>query len=144
MKRNLFTSSAVLLFSALTLACCGGSSVQSPSTEEARAALVLPEAPDSAQRSAAVQVARIWGFVKYHHPAFSRKSLNADAEYFTLLNRIINAPDSARNAVFAEWIAALGPVSMRSDSSVKCEVFNDFAWIYDTLQLGAPLSRMLA
>ena len=66
MKRNLFTSSAVLLFSALTLACCGGSSVQSPSTEEARAALVLPEAPDSAQRSAAVQAARIWGFVKYH------------------------------------------------------------------------------
>lgn len=144
MKRNLFTSSAVLLFSALTLACCGGSSVQSPSTEEARAALVLPEAPDSAQRSAAVQAARIWGFVKYHHPAFARKSLNADAEYFTLLHRIINAPDSARNAVFAEWIAALGPVSMRSDSSVKCEVFNDFAWIYDTLQLGTPLSRMLA
>lgn len=144
MKRNLFTSSAVFLFSALTLACCGGSSVQSPSTEEARAALVLPEAPDSAQRSAAVQAARIWGFVKYHHPAFARKSLNADAEYFTLLHRIINAPDSARNAVFAEWIAALGPVSMRSDSSVKCEVFNDFAWIYDTLQLGAPLSRMLA
>ena len=33
---------------------------------------------------------------------------------------------------------------MRSNSSVKCEVFNDFAWIYDTLQLGAPLSRMLA
>ena len=78
------------------------------------------------------------------HPAFARKSLNADAEYFTLLHRIINAPDSARNAVFAEWIAALGSVSMRSNSSVKCEVFNDFAWIYDTLQLGAPLSRMLA
>lgn len=33
---------------------------------------------------------------------------------------------------------------MRSGSNGKLEVFNDFAWIYDTLRLGAPLSRMLA
>lgn len=144
MKRVLFTFPTAILALALALVCCGKDSVKSLSAEEARAELTLPETPDSSQLSAAIQVARIWGFVKYHHPAFSRKSLNADAEYFTLLDRVIHAPDSVRNAIFADWIAALGPFSMRSGSNGKLEVFNDFAWIYDTLRLGAPLSRMLA
>ena len=86
MKRVLFTFPTAILALALALVCCGKDSVKSLSAEEARAELTLPETPDSSQLSAAIQVARIWGFVKYHHPAFSRKSLNADAEYFTLLD----------------------------------------------------------
>ena len=143
MKRDLFTFASVILFSALALACCGVSSVKSLSTEEARAALTLPQTPDSAQLSAAAQTARIWGFAKYHHPAFSNKSMNADAEYFTLLNRIINSPDSARNGIFADWIAALGPFSTREGADERLEVFNDFGWVADTLLLGGPLSHML-
>ena len=143
MKRDLFTFASVILFSALALACCGVSSVKSLSTEEARAALTLPQTPDSAQLSAAAQAARIWGFVKYHHPAFSKKSMNADAEYFTLLNRIINSPDSAHNGIYADWIAALGPFSTREGADERLEVFNDFGWVADTLLLGGPLSRML-
>ena len=74
MKRALFTFPTALLTLALAFVCCGGGSVKSLSAEEARAELTLPETPDSAQLAAAVQVARIWGFVKYHHPAFSDQS----------------------------------------------------------------------
>lgn len=144
MKRTLFTFPTALLTLALAFVCCGGGSVKSLSAEEARAELTLPETPDSAQLAAAVQVARIWGFVKYHHPAFSDKSLDADAEYFTLLNRILHAPDSTHNGIYADWIAALGPFSVRADHNERLEVFNDFGWISDTLLLGKPLSRLLS
>ena len=144
MKRALFTFPTALLTLALAFVCCGGDSAKSLSAEEARAELTLPETPDSAQLAAAVQVARIWGFVKYHHPAFSDKSLDADAEYFTLLNRILHAPDSTHNGIYADWIAALGPFSVRADHNERLEVFNDFGWISDTLLLGKPLSRLLS
>lgn len=144
MKRTLFTFPTALLTLALAFVCCERDSVKSLSAEEARAELTLPETPDSAQLSAAIQVARIWGFVKYHHPAFSDKSSDADAEYFTLLNRILHAPDSTHNGIYADWIATLGPFSARADHNERLEVFNDFGWISDTLLLGKPLSRLLS
>lgn len=142
--KNWIICAATLLFSVLTFVCYGSESVKSHSAKKARTTLRLPEAPDSAQCSAAIQVARIWGFAKYHHPAFSRASLDADTEYFTLLDHILNAPDSARNEIFADWITTLGPFSIRPDRNERLEVFNNFEWISDTLLLGKPLSRMLS
>lgn len=147
MKVNLFSLlSAVLVPLLAFMGCAGRSGDRSLPVEEAYAGLVLPERPDSAQLAAAVQTARVWGFVKYHHPAFSSAARDADAEYFCLLNRMLQAPAAARNAVLSEWVASLGPFAVRDEdeNDTPVEVFNDFAWITDTSLLGEPLSRTLS
>ena len=76
--------------------------------------------------AAAVEVARVWGFVKYHHPAYSSPARNADADYFMLLGRVMQHPDSLRE-VFSAWIAELGPFDKaRPADQEKRVVFNDF------------------
>lgn len=85
----------------------------------------------------------MWGFVKYHHPAYSSPARNADADYFMLLDRVMQHPDSLREAVSA-WIAELGPFDKAQPTDQeKRVVFNDFSWVADTLRWGASLSRTL-
>lgn len=84
MKRNYILFQVILIIAGLTFSICSVES-KSLSTAQAYAGLKLPEKPDSLQIHAIVQASRIWGFAKYHHPAFASRSINADAEYFCLL-----------------------------------------------------------
>lgn len=142
MHRRLARTAAFCLLT-LSLVGCGAGFAKSPSTEEARARLSLPEHPDSTRMAAAVEVARVWGFVKYHHPAYSSPARNADADYFMLLDRVMQHPDSLRE-VFSAWIAELDPFDKaRPADQEKRVVFNDFSWVSDTMRWGASLSRTL-
>lgn len=143
MKRNYILFQILLIIAGLTFySCCV--ETKSLSTEQAYAELKLPEEPDSLQIHAIVQASRIWGFAKYHHPAFASRSINADAEYFCLLNEVLQAPDSMKNDICLKWISGLGPYAIRDkEDDENIETFNDFNWISDSLHLGKALSDSL-
>lgn len=143
MKRNCILFQVILIIAGLTFNSCSVET-KSLSTEQAYAELKLPEEPDSLQIHAIVQASRIWGFAKYHHPAFASRSINADAEYFCLLNDVLQAPDSMKNDICLKWISGLGPYAIRDEEDGEnIETFNDFNWISDSLSLGRALSDSL-
>lgn len=143
MKRNYILFQILLIITGLTFYSCSVET-KSLSTEQAYAELKLPEEPDSLQIHAIVQASRIWGFAKYHHPAFASRSINADAEYFCLLNEVLQAPDSMKNDICLKWISGLGPYAIRDkEDDENIETFNDFNWISDSLYLGKALSDSL-
>lgn len=143
MKRNCILFQVLLIIAGLTFYSCSVET-KSLSTEQAYAELKLPEEPDSLQIHAIVQASRIWGFAKYHHPAFASRSINADAEYFCLLNDVLQAPDSMKNHICLKWISGLGPYAVRDkEDDENIETFNDFNWISDSLSLGKALSDSL-
>lgn len=143
MKRNYILFQVLLIIAGLTFYSCSVET-KSLSTEQAYAELKLPEEPDSLQIHAIVQASRIWGFAKYHHPAFASRSINADAEYFCLLNELLQAPDSMKNDICLKWISGLGPYAIRDkEDDENIETFNDFNWISDSLHLGKALSDSL-
>lgn len=143
MKRNCILFQVILIITGLTFYSCSVET-KSLSTEQAYAELKLPEEPDSLQIHAIVQASRIWGFAKYHHPAFASRSINADAEYFCLLNEVLQAPDSMKNDICLKWISGLGPYAIRDkEDDENIETFNDFNWISDSLYLGKALSDSL-
>ena len=54
---------------------------------------------------------RVWGFVKYYHPAVARGDHNWDAEMLRILPKVLKAKNTAeRIAVPSTWLTALGPV----------------------------------
>lgn len=143
MKRNCILFQVILIIAGLTFYSCSVET-KSLSTEQAYAELKLPEEPDSLQIYAIVQASRIWGFAKYHHPAFASRSINADAEYFCLLNDVLQAPDSMKNDICLKWISGLGPYAIRDEEDDEnIETFNDFNWISDSFSLGKSLSDSL-
>lgn len=143
MKRSYILLQAILIIAGLIFYSCSAER-ESLSTEQAYAGLELPEDPDSLQIRSIVTVSRIWGFAKYHHPAFSSRSINADAEYFCLLNDVLQAPDSMKNDICLKWISGLGPYAVRDkEDDENIETFNDFNWISDSLSLGKALSDSL-
>ena len=143
MKRNYILFQILLIIAGLTFYSCSVET-KSLSTEQAYAELKLPEEPDSLQIHAIVQASRIWGSAKYHHPAFASRSINADAEYFCLLNEVLQAPDSMKNDICLKWISGLGPYAIRDkEDDENIETFNDFNWISDSLHLGKALSDSL-
>lgn len=143
MKRNYILFQVILIIAGLIFYSCSVET-KSLSTEQAYAKLKLPEDPDSLQIHAIVQASRIWGFAKYHHPAFASRSINADAEYFCLLNDVLQVPDSMRNDICSKWISRLGPFTIRDKKGDEnLETFNDFNWISDSLVLGKTLSESL-
>lgn len=143
MKRNCILFQVILIIAGLTFYSCSVET-KSLSTEQAYAELKLPEEPDSLQIQAIVQDSRIWGFAKYHHPTFASRSINADAEYFCLLNDVLQAPDSMKNDICLKWISELGPYAVRDkEDDENIETFNDFNWISDSLSLGKALSDSL-
>lgn len=91
---------------------------------------------------------RVWGFVKYHHPAMRDSTVHIDYELFGLLPRVAHADKGERNRILTEWIADFGPVEsdpsqyvFTPDSVYRC--VNDFDWIDDTVRLGNELSNRL-
>lgn len=94
-------------------------------------------------------LARVWGFVKYHHPAFSGGSLDADAELFELLPRVAAGGKEERNAVLLGWVRGLGKFR-----SAEGRYFNkiergeyvsptDWGWLEDETLLGGELAATL-
>lgn len=93
---------------------------------------------------------RVWGFVKYHHPAFSDDRYDLDFELFELLPQVADATAAARNEILASWIDGFGGYKTTPEryeqilaSDSVFERRTDIAWIRDTVMLGRELSERL-
>jgi C-terminal processing protease CtpA/Prc len=93
-------------------------------------------------------LAKVWGFVKYHHPLVTSGQRQWDYDLFRVMPQVLAATDqaSALSAISA-WIAGLGTVTPctacatldAGDLSLK----PDLGWLSDTSLLGAGLSQTL-
>src|SRR5689334_11450427 len=55
---------------------------------------------------------KVWGFLKYHHPAVLAGKLHWDYELFRIAPTVLQAADRAEaNAAMLKWINGLGPVA---------------------------------
>ena len=94
-----------------------------------------------------VILGKVWGFLKYYHPAIAKGLYNWDFELFRTLPKFLECKNQFdRNKVISEWIVSLGPLSKENanpidSSSVK--LYPDIDWIADRTTLGDELSKQL-
>ena len=91
---------------------------------------------------------KIWGFLKYHHPAIAAGQHHWDFDLFRVLPQVVAATDRATaNAAIHKWIATLG-------ATVECTVCTklnetnlymkpELEWIGDEKLLGIDVSQDL-
>jgi C-terminal processing protease CtpA/Prc len=94
-------------------------------------------------------LAKVWGFLKYHHPAITSGKHHWDYDLFRIMPQVVAAIDrTSAIATLSTWIANLGSVA----ECTNCATLNtsDLAlntnidWISDTSTLGGDFSQTLA
>ncbi|MBM3724747.1 MAG: hypothetical protein FJW40_04905 [Acidobacteria bacterium] len=100
------------------------------------------------QTANVVRLAKIWGFLKYHHPAITGGQKHWDYELFRILPRVLEAADGAAvNQVLLAWINGLGEVPECSTCATldagRLHLGPNLAWTEDEAQLGPELSQLL-
>ncbi|MFO7608317.1 MAG: S41 family peptidase [Candidatus Krumholzibacteriia bacterium] len=90
---------------------------------------------------------RVWGFLKYHHPAATTGRRHWDFELFRVMPPVLAAPDraAARQALVA-WIDGLGslaPCDPCAEAPIDPAQPADLAWLADQELLGADLAARL-
>ncbi|GAB3731231.1 hypothetical protein GCM10027594_13170 [Hymenobacter agri] len=92
---------------------------------------------------------RVWGFVKYYHPAVARGDYNMDAEMLRVLPKVLNAKTKDEcSAVLSTWLTGFGPVAACNNCSEPkpkdVRLAADLDWLTDKKQLSPALSQQLA
>lgn len=94
-----------------------------------------------------VRLGKVWGFLKYYHPAVAAGQYNWDAELFRVLPALLRSADrQAANAVMEEWVKGLKPVTTGPATKGMPPMVRhqpDLDWLTDTASLGAALSGRL-
>jgi hypothetical protein len=93
-------------------------------------------------------LAKVWGFVKYHHTAVTTGQRQWDYDLFRVMPQVLAATDQASALkAMATWIEHLGPVtpctSCATLTSGALSLKPDLGWLSDTSLLGAGLSQTL-
>jgi C-terminal processing protease CtpA/Prc len=92
---------------------------------------------------------KVWGFLKYHHPALAAGKRHWDYDLFRFLPDILTAADRvAANAAMMKLVASLGEAPACTDCAIAPAAETiylqpDVNWIYSEGALGADLSRAL-
>ena len=93
---------------------------------------------------------RVWGFLKYHHPAVAAGRRQWDYELLRILPAVLGAPDGSHaNESIVQWIDSLGEIPACSVNLCFAEPAGDLplkpdlAWIRDSTTLGSALSVRL-
>lgn len=90
---------------------------------------------------------KVWGYVKYYHPAINKGEHNWDYELFRVLPKIMECKnDNERNEQLLAWIDQLGTPDVRMQKQRKIaeiKIAPDLKWIEDVNELGKPLSERL-
>jgi hypothetical protein len=100
------------------------------------------------QVSNLVTLARVWGLLKYHHPAVTSGHRHWDYDLFRIMPAIVAAPDrSHANDALVDWIDQLAPIPRCSPCvpgpSGDLNIRPALDWIHDRSMLGGPLSARL-
>ncbi|MGB6727219.1 MAG: S41 family peptidase [Terracidiphilus sp.] len=93
-------------------------------------------------------LARVWGFLKYHHPAVTAGKRRWDYELFRIMPGVVSAESREySNTLLAKWIDSLGPIDECSQctelDTAALKLGPDLDWIRDTQLLGTGLSKRL-
>lgn len=91
---------------------------------------------------------KVWGFLKYNHPAVTSGQRQWDQDLFTIMPQVLAATDQAgATTAINNWIATLGPVPSCSTcvtlTTSDLEMNTNVSWISDQSLLGAALSQTL-
>jgi C-terminal processing protease CtpA/Prc len=95
-----------------------------------------------------VTLGKVWGFLKYYHPAVTDGQRHWDYDLLRVLPTILSAPDrKAANVALAQWITKLGAVAP-CQVCAKLDAADlymppDLNWISDGSFLGEELSKSL-
>jgi len=100
------------------------------------------------QVSNLVTLARVWGLLKYHHPAVTSGQRHWDYDLLRILPAVLAAPDRAHaNDALLASIDKLGPIPPCSPCvpapSGDLNIRPALEWIHDRSMLGGPLSERL-
>lgn len=89
---------------------------------------------------------KVWGFLKYHHPAVTEGKYNWDYELFRITPKILAAKTKEeRNQVLYSWIKGMGEfttVSRPGKKNKLLKISPDFKWIAKA-ELGDELTAAL-
>ena len=93
-------------------------------------------------------LAKVWGFVKYHHPAVTGGQNHWDYDLFRVMPLVIAARDAAAaDAAMLDWIASMGSVPQCTVcvmlDTTDLALGTNLDWISDSGLLGPDLSRAL-
>ncbi|HEY4128020.1 MAG TPA: S41 family peptidase [Gammaproteobacteria bacterium] len=95
-----------------------------------------------------VTLGRVWGFLKYYHPAVRTGQRQWDYDLLRIMPAVLAAPDrTSGDEVLVGWIKSLGPVpACKPCGHLDTHALQrrpDLAWIGDEHTLGKTLSRDL-
>lgn len=112
---------------------------------------VLDDATDF-QKDSLYKLAKVWGYVKYRHPAVIAGQINWDAELFRVLPRVVQAEsEEAVNAVLLDWLNQFPFEQATAETARYYQIVqetypgteNDMSWICDRDFLGKGLCTYL-
>ncbi|MDR2918957.1 MAG: peptidase S41 [Tannerella sp.] len=92
---------------------------------------------------------KVWGFLKYYHPAVGAGTYNWDDELLIIMEKVLNTSSAAeRNILLSEWIESLGALESTNDyvipfSDEQIKYLPDLDWIENQTELGSDLSARL-
>lgn len=96
-----------------------------------------------------VRLCKIWGYLKYYHPAVAKGIYNWDFQLFRMMPQVLEASSKMEEEkILCDWIQKLGDVQSSenkqtiSQDSVK--MYPDISWIEDTGSLGEISKHLLA
>lgn len=91
---------------------------------------------------------RVWGFIKYYHPAVARGDYNLDAELLRVLPKVLSSKGQVeRSQLLSTWLTSLGPIPACATchepvpDSIRLRA--DLAWLTDKKQVSSALSKQL-
>ena len=94
------------------------------------------------------KLCKVWGFVKYTHPAFLSGEKDWDEELLALIPTIQSAAEDEVNDILYDWFISLGDDGYDGHSSSydeqRIRTMTDMTWIADESYLGSQLSSALA
>lgn len=87
---------------------------------------------------------KVWGFLKYHHPAVISGEHDWDKELFAMFDKFETVEnDGQRNNLLMEWVGKLGPVTIgKVNNPASFKQINNLEWINPQV-LGEKLSAQL-
>jgi Peptidase family S41 len=92
---------------------------------------------------------KVWGFVKYHHPAITAGRRHWDYELFRVMPKVLAAEDrNAASTAVRDWIRGIGDVPACTNCAKPASGENlhfdaDLRWLNDEQALGHDLSGLL-
>jgi C-terminal processing protease CtpA/Prc len=92
---------------------------------------------------------KVWGFLKYHHPAVVSGQRNWDADLFRVLPKVLAADKrETAQAVLRDWIRGLGDIPACSNcttlESANLQQAPPLAWINQESEVGRELANLLS